>query len=59
MEGKLEGVCIATKSGREFYSGYSELVVAMSVSVKIDGLWNVLEQLTLLTLTAFRHLKSC
>ena len=40
-------VCIAAYRDREFYGGYSELTVSMFVSVKIDGLRNVLEQLTL------------
>jgi len=47
MEGKLDGVWIAAYRDREFYGGYSELAVSMFVIVKIDGLGNVLEQLTL------------
>ena len=46
IEGKLQTVSIAAYRDREFYGGYSELAVAMFVSVKIDGLGNVLEQLT-------------
>jgi hypothetical protein len=33
--------------GQRVYGGYSELVGSLFVSVKIDGLGNVLEQLTL------------
>jgi hypothetical protein len=36
--------------GKRVYGGYTELAGLLFVSVKIDGLWNVLEQLTL---TAF------
>ena len=47
MEGKSKGVCIAAYRDREFCGGYSELAVSMFVSVKLDGLGNVLGQLTL------------
>jgi hypothetical protein len=45
--------------GQTFYGEYSELVVSLFVSVKIDGLGNFLEQLTLQILTAFERLKPC
>jgi len=41
MEEKLYRVSIAAYRGREFYDGYSELTILMSVSVKIDGLGKV------------------
>jgi len=41
------------------YGAYSELAGSPFISVKINGLWNFLEQLTLYTSTAFGHLKSC
>ena len=39
-------LCVAAYRDREFYGGYSELAVSMFVSVKLDGLGNVSEQLT-------------
>jgi hypothetical protein len=41
------------------YRGNSELADSPFVSIKINGLANFLEQLTLETLTAFGRLKSC
>jgi hypothetical protein len=41
------------------YGRYSELAVSPFVSVKMNGLGIVLEQLTLLNSTGFGHLKSC
>jgi len=41
MEEKLQRDSIAAYSDREFYGGYSEITILMSVSVKIDGLGKV------------------
>ena len=41
MEEKLQRVTIAAYRDREFYGGYSELIISMYVSVKIDGLGKV------------------
>jgi len=40
-------LCAIACSDRELYGGFTELAVSMSLSVKLDGLGNVLEQLTL------------
>ena len=48
------------KTEREIvYGAYSELAGSPFISVKLNGLGNFLEQLTLYTSTAFDHLKSC
>ena len=47
LEEKLWRVSIAAYRYREFYGGYSELTVSMSVSVRIDGLGKVRKQLIL------------
>ena len=41
------------------YGRYSELAEWLFVSVKIDGVWNFLEQMTLYNLTDFGRLKTC
>jgi hypothetical protein len=47
VEGKIVTSLYSSLQGQTVYGGYSELAGLLFVSVKIDGLGNFLEQLTL------------